>query len=540
MYRLLLVDDEPIILNSYYEMLSDTFKNELNVDKCQYSSQIPDKLAERIDILITDIYMPKMTGYDVNQLVCRKWKDCRTIFITGNESMESARKVIRDSKNVVDYILKLEDTEVLIQAVRKAIYELDHIMQEKGLRENIRQYMSQAMPILRRDFFKEFLTSTACSSEELKESFSRLDFAFRAEAPVIPLLGAFRAKDGRVQRRVDTTFLIVDQIVSEYLSPKFIQYGFPLNDSIPLGMWCIQLVPNGTISPEEAVGYIHSYLDLIQEHSERFSDMTVSFILSHDMLEWQKLPQVYNRMLNLAQIYGHLENQIFFIEEAEEIAELSKLEEEKKTRLLYQSLQQSLVSGDREAFCSVWEELTTQPRESLVQLHFEICSCFTTAMNILSLPASTYNGVCTFLLNIRLGESSPDTLLEQYLTAAKPLFQTSKNNNKKITTVVDTVVQYIDAHMGEDLSLTKVSTMVFHNPSYFSKLFKQTMGIGYCEYVAKLRMTRAQNLLCTTSQKIGDISRQVGFDSIPYFNKTFKKTFGCTPQEYREKSISLG
>ncbi len=305
-------------------------------------------------------------------------------------------------------------------------------------------------------------------------------------------------------------------------------------------MWCIQLVPNGTISPEEAVGYIHSYLDLIQEHSERFSDMTVSFILSHDMLEWQKLPQVYNRMLNLAQIYGHLENQIFFIEEAEEIAELSKLEEEKKTRLLYQSLQQSLVSGDRDAFCSVWEELTTQPRESLVQLHFEICSCFTTAMNILSLPASTYNGVCTFLLNIRLGESSPDTLLEQYLTAAKPLFQTSKNNNKKITTVVDTVVQYIDAHMGEDLSLTKVSTMVFHNPSYFSKLFKQTMGIGYCEYVTKLRMTRAQNLLCTTSQKIGDISRQVGFDSIPYFNKTFKKTFGCTPQEYREKSISLG
>ena len=50
---------------------------------------------------------------------------------------------------------------------------------------------------------------------------------------------------------------------------------------------------------------------------------------------------------------------------------------------------------------------------------------------------------------------------------------------------------------------------------YFSKLFKQTMGIGYCEYVTKLRMTRAPNLLCTTSHKIGDISRQVGFDSIP-------------------------
>lgn len=227
MYRLLLVDDEPIILNSYFEMLSDAFKNELNVDKCQYSSQIPEKLSERIDILVTDIYMPKMTGYDVNQLVCRKWKDCRTIFITGNESMESARKVIRDSKNVVDYILKLEDTEVLIQAVRKAVYELDHIMQEKGLRENVRKYMSQAMPVLRRDFFKEFLTGAVCGGEELKESFSRLGFPFRAEAPVIPLLGAFRAKDGGPRRRVDTAFLAADQIVSEYLSPQFVQYGFP-------------------------------------------------------------------------------------------------------------------------------------------------------------------------------------------------------------------------------------------------------------------------------------------------------------------------
>ncbi len=540
MYRLLLVDDEPIILNSYFEMLSEAFKNELNVDKCQYSSQIPEKLTERIDILITDIYMPKMTGYDVNQLICQKWKNCRTIFITGNESIESARKVIRDSKNVVDYVLKLEDNETLMQAVRKAIYELDHIMQERELRENVRKYMAQSMPILRRDFFKEFLTETSFSREDLKESFSKLDFPFRADVPVIPLLGAFRAKDGSLQHHVDTTFLIVDQILSEYLSPKFIQYGFPMNDVIPLGIWFIQLLPNGSVSPDEAVRYIHSYLDLIQEHSERFSQMTVSFILSHDIMDWQKVPQTYSQMLNLAQIYGRLESQIFFIEEAEEIAEGRKLEEEKRTRILYQTLQQTLVSGDRELFCSTWRQLLDGYKGSLVQLHFEMCSCFTAAMNILSLPASTYNGVCTFLLNIRLENTSSETLLEQYLTAAKPLFQTSKNNNEKITTVVDTVVQYIDSHLGEDLSLTKVSTMVFHNPSYFSKLFKQTMGIGYCEYVTKIRMKCAQSLLRTTSQKIGDISRQVGFDSIPYFNKTFKKSFGCTPQEYREKSISMG
>ena len=237
--------------------------------------------------------MPKMTGYDVNQLICQKWKNCRTIFITGNESIESARKVIRDSKNVVDYVLKLEDNETLMQAVRKAIYELDHIMQERELRENVRKYMAQSMPILRRDFFKEFLTETSFSREDLKESFSKLDFPFRADVPVIPLLGAFRAKDGSLQHHVDTTFLIVDQILSEYLSPKFIQYGFPMNDVIPLGIWFIQLLPNGSVSPDEAVRYIHSYLDLIQEHSERFSQMTVSFILSHDIMDWQKVPQTY-------------------------------------------------------------------------------------------------------------------------------------------------------------------------------------------------------------------------------------------------------
>jgi two-component system response regulator YesN len=88
--------------------------------------------------------------------------------------------------------------------------------------------------------------------------------------------------------------------------------------------------------------------------------------------------------------------------------------------------------------------------------------------------------------------------------------------------------------LSEDLSLTKLGELVYLNPVYLSRLYKQTTGIGLSEYVTQVRLDKANVLLKETNMKIQDIAAAVGFESAAYFSRFFKKEMHVTPNEYRE------
>ena len=177
MYNLVVVDDEPVILNSYYDFLSDAYKNELNIDKCNNSSQVLERMNNRIDILVSDIFMPKIDGYELMEIVKKKWHKCRVIFITGDRSVDTAQKAIR-SGEIIDYVLKLEDNDVLLSAVNKAIQSLSNEIKEEELDRNIQRNINLALPILRRNFLLDLLTSNNNPMFKIEETFTQLKMKF--------------------------------------------------------------------------------------------------------------------------------------------------------------------------------------------------------------------------------------------------------------------------------------------------------------------------------------------------------------------------
>ena len=94
--------------------------------------------------------------------------------------------------------------------------------------------------------------------------------------------------------------------------------------------------------------------------------------------------------------------------------------------------------------------------------------------------------------------------------------------------------QLIDPGLG----LETISDKVSLSNAYFSQLFKNEMGIGINNYITNHRVARGKYLLGNSELKIDDISRQCGFTSTNYFNRTFKKITGMTPSQYR-KSIKI-
>jgi AraC-like DNA-binding protein len=94
-------------------------------------------------------------------------------------------------------------------------------------------------------------------------------------------------------------------------------------------------------------------------------------------------------------------------------------------------------------------------------------------------------------------------------------------------------IQFVQEHLGEPLSIARVAKSACLSKGYFSKLFKQTVGLSFREYLSKVRVIHARKLLGTTNRRIGDIAFESGFESVPYFNRMFKRFTGITPRQMR-------
>ena len=107
-------------------------------------------------------------------------------------------------------------------------------------------------------------------------------------------------------------------------------------------------------------------------------------------------------------------------------------------------------------------------------------------------------------------------------------------SNKKINKIGILAKNYIlENYANPDLSLSLISDELGFHMAYLSAIFKEQMGEGTSEYIGKVRIDKAINLLETTTKSIEEISQTVGFGSSRTFNRAFKKHTGVTPSEYR-------
>lgn len=100
--------------------------------------------------------------------------------------------------------------------------------------------------------------------------------------------------------------------------------------------------------------------------------------------------------------------------------------------------------------------------------------------------------------------------------------------------MVEAVRKYVEENFSYELALSSLAEMFHLNETYLSGLFKQHVGITFSDYVTKLRMTKAEQLLQENELKLTDIAMLVGYSSSSYFSTSFKKNSGKSPKEYRE------
>jgi AraC family transcriptional regulator len=94
------------------------------------------------------------------------------------------------------------------------------------------------------------------------------------------------------------------------------------------------------------------------------------------------------------------------------------------------------------------------------------------------------------------------------------------------------VLEYMQAHLDQELSLTALAAVARMSPYYFSRLFKQSTGLSPHHYLLRQRIERAKELLEGHRLRIAEVSQELGFPNQSHFATTFRALVGMTPREY--------
>ena len=115
-----------------------------------------------------------------------------------------------------------------------------------------------------------------------------------------------------------------------------------------------------------------------------------------------------------------------------------------------------------------------------------------------------------------------------------PRAEKAKDDSRRVRMLEEfqELLDYIDGHYAEELTLEHASSMMHFSPSHFSKTFKKMMGMNYVTYVNMVRIEQAVQMLSTNQYRMIDIALECGFSNIRSFNRVFKEITGYTPTDF--------
>ena len=112
-------------------------------------------------------------------------------------------------------------------------------------------------------------------------------------------------------------------------------------------------------------------------------------------------------------------------------------------------------------------------------------------------------------------------------------FDDSGINEYWVKTILD-ITKYLEAHLAEPITLQSVSVQYKISYSHLSRIFKKVTGQNFIQYLNRLRVIRAQQMLIESTYSITEIVERTGFSSLNYLNRIFKRFYNYSPSEYRK------
>ncbi|MCR5053596.1 MAG: response regulator [Lachnospiraceae bacterium] len=520
MYKVLLVDDEPIIKIALRSIIP---WEEHNMTICATASNGAEglKLVSELspEIIITDLKMPEMDGLEFIRHLKSHGFNGQILVLSNYEDFDSVRSALKLGAN--DYLLKIKiQAETLLETLNNAIHELEESSQVENA------VSDSALDDVMADLLKSFLLGEE-SIDAFRGTYPDIDFSF-AEKPCVFFDLYFSPTELSRQSRVisaymkNTVWEAFQGIAKPYiLVPNHYSILIYLpKESITVDDFDATLLSGKLINRFELY---HSLSPVVMHHTSlsSISDARDALRKCSEILTLQ-----FYRDLSVVDVsklsLTHFIEGIYYKDLAKQILKNGA-----------SSISDTMDSLS--AIITICDKSNVYP-EILKSLFVKTLGHLEFLRSNLDSDTHDYFiEVCELLMTSSSAKSLFDDMSAAIQTLVSGISAENADPNR-YKAEVRKALDYINENYSEQISLSTISEHVNLSSSYLCKIFKMATGVSITSYLSDLRMKKAKELLSSSDNSIKEISHAVGIDDQLYFSRMFKKFYGVSPSEFRGMS----
>lgn len=538
MFRIMLVDDEPLILAGITSLL-DWEANECQIVGKATSGQQALELMEetRPDIVITDIRMPAMDGIEFMRRARERGEDAQFILLTNLEEFNLAKEAMR--LGAVDYLVKLElSEEKLVEAISHAKENRRvHLAANPGAADR-GQSKAAATAEAAQKYFQKFLIygTTPKVDEELRREIDGM-----YARPVLMMINFnYRFED------FSTEFTRADQkkvmAFAEEVIGEMAKGFFPVNCLVRKEQDGFVLI----VSTEQAEDYQDKIRQLggklstiIKDYFEAGVTLAVSS-RGENIGEFSDLIYQCMSAMNYS-YYNASQSVVFYSRECEGSERHS---DDFNLGFMRKDLREYIRQNDYQGFERLMGQVADLVEECMPTKPQAINACSRLYYYISAFFEGEDDEAFPYAVNImwelnRLG--SLEQIVEWIKWFGERVSAVLKRRSEvRLDRNVELAMKYVREHYREKISQGQVADALKISQGYLSSIFKKHTGRSFTDYVNEVKIERAKELIGTHQYMMYEISDMLGYETQYYFSTVFKKVVGCTPKEYEAESLKNG
>ena len=528
MYRIMLADDEGIVIDSLKFIIESSYPDQFEIETAK-SGRTVIELAERFrpDIAFMDIQMPGINGIDAMREIKRTNPSIIFIVVSAYDRFMYAKEAI--SLGVLEYINKPFNKQGICEVLDKAMRQIDLRREQHRNDLIIKEKMENVIPVIENGFifsilFREYF-------EEDIDRYKELLDIHTANCYMMAFVFGDTQEGNYMTNAVGSSIKTIDSFhtISDIIKESFGCFvGNIMSNKIPV---CIP-TDEPAMDYEERVELIDKCRALSTRlHKETGISFRIgigSIVPFIDAME--SYQDAIKALINSTGRVGHVDDLSIGCdyEDNYPIALEKKIFDELKDGHVNECMQ---ACGD----FFEWMEKTETGDINNIRLK---CLEF-----VLRAESEAYlSGGMTYRF-----ESREDYLPEIMTTAdlgeirkwymdkiGEACHNVLVKRGEKSNDIVDSAKRYIDENYNKDVSLDDISRLMNLSPYYFSKLFKERTGENFVEFLTRVCIDKAKEMLESPEKSIKEICSEVGYSDPNYFSRIFKKVVGIPPTEYRD------
>lgn len=528
MYRIMLADDEGIVIDSLKFIIQKHFDTDCIVDFAKTGRSVIE-LAEhfRPDIAIMDIQMPGINGIDAMREIIKINPSTIFIVMSAYDKFDYAKEAI--NLGVLDYLNKPVDQSKIVEVLQKAMHMIDAERERRSEDLLIREKMETVVPIIENGLIYSILFQE--HFEKDIDNFKHL-LGIEEDYGYMLVMVCGEAQEGNYMTnavgasiRAQSEYHELREIVKEF---------FPCIMGSVMANKVAAFVPckESSLDYNGRIAIIEKARELARKMKKRIDVQFRIGIGSVKKLtaSMESYQEALTSLVNTTGTVAHVGDLPLVLDyEADYPIETEKT--------LFEKTEKGDVDGAQACASQFFDWMIDKYGDYMTDIKLKCLEFVLWAEHLAyETGGMTYHfrsrqDYLPTLMAIQNYDEMRNWFVSKVTEASRNV--TAKKEEQS-SGVITKAKNYIDTHYIRDISLDDVSREVEISPYYFSKLFKEETGENFIEYVTNIRMEHAKKLLSSSELSMKEICGEIGYADPNYFSRIFKKNIGVTPTEFKE------